>query len=239
MDLNDPRLVAAQYADERALAIRRRAWHGLADGASSEDATLQAVVEARPHRVLEAGAGWGELSSAIAAATSADVTAFDLSHRMAALARDRGVRALAGDLQALPFAAATFDVVVANAMLYHLPDLRRGIAEAARVLRPGGWLVATTFGAGHTAEIWELVGGPGVDLSFSAENGEVILRERFAHVDVRRGTATLTFPNAAELRAYVAATITRSRFADRVPDFDGSFVTHADFAVFVASDPLG
>jgi SAM-dependent methyltransferase len=235
--LNDPRLVASEYEDERRLAVRRRVWNDFLEGPSSEDETLAAVVEATPSTVLEVGAGWGELSARIAAATGADVTALDLSPRMAALARQRGVRAFVGDLQALPFADRTFDVVVANAMLYHVPDLERGLREAARVLTDGGRLVATTFGEHHTAEIWRMVGGPQAELAFSAENGVAILERWFERVERREGGGVLTFPNADEVRTYIASTITRSRFAERVPDVEGPIVTRAHFAVFVAERP--
>lgn len=237
MDLNDPRLVASEYGDERRLAVRRRVWNDFLEGPSSDDETLAAVVEVSPSRVLEAGAGWGELSARIAEATDAGVTAFDLSPRMAALARERGVRALVADLQALPFRDRTFDVVVANAMLYHVPDLDRGVREAARVLTDEGRFVATTFGEGHTAEIWEMVGGPQAELAFSVESGAAILDRSFERVERREGERALTFPNADEVRTYIASTITRSRFADRVPDVEGPIVTRAHFAVFVAEGP--
>lgn len=42
---------------------------------------------------------------------------------------------------ALPFADGEFDVVVGNSFLHHLPNVPKGIAELARVLRPGGRLV--------------------------------------------------------------------------------------------------
>jgi len=237
VDLNDPRLVASEYVDERRLAVRRRVWNDFLEGPSSDDETLAAVVEAAPSRVLEVGAGWGELSARIAEATGADVTAFDLSPRMVALARERGVRAFVGDVQTLPFPDRSFDVVVANAMLYHVPDLQRGIREAARVLTDAGRLVATTFGEHHTAEIWQMVGGPQAELAFAAENGAAILERSFERVERRERVAVLTFPNADEVRTYIASTITRSRFAERVPDVDGPIVTHAHFAVFVAERP--
>ena len=143
--LDDPDFVAAQYADERNLAARRRVWNEFLEGPSSEDVALGAVRDAQPQRVLDVGAGWGELAGRIAAATEAQVVACDLSLRMVQLASSRGIRAIVADAEALPFGDRTFDVVVANAMLYHVPDLDRGLAELGRVLVDGGRLVATTF----------------------------------------------------------------------------------------------
>jgi SAM-dependent methyltransferase len=234
---NDPDLVAAEYADERRLAARRRVWNEFLEGPSGEDGTLATIAEAEPRRVLEVGSGWGELAERIASATKAEVIACDLSPRMVELAHARGVRALVASAQNLPFDDRVFDAVVANAMLYHLPDLDRGLHELARVLTDEGRLVATTFGAGHLKEVWELVGGPDIDLSFSAENGEAILRRVFGEVDVRVGRGTVTFPDVVEVRTYVASTLTRSKLEDRVPSFDGPFVAHSHVAVFVASRP--
>ncbi len=64
---------------------------------------------------------------------------------------------LAADAQALPFPAAHFDGVIANHMLYHVPDRPAALAEIRRVLRPGGRLFAATNGAGHMQELGDLV----------------------------------------------------------------------------------
>jgi SAM-dependent methyltransferase len=235
--LDDPAFVAMQYADERSLAARRRVWNEFLEGPSSEDVTLEAIEQGEPRRVLEAGSGWGELAERIVAATGAEVTACDLSPRMVELARARGVRALVASAQDLPFEDRVFDAVVANAMLYHLPDLARGLRELARVLADDGRLVATTFGAGHLKEVWDLVGGDDVDLSFRAENGEEILRRSFEEVEVRIGRGTVTFPDVDEVRTYVGSTLTRSALREHVPSFDGPFEAHSHFAVFVATGP--
>src|ERR1700726_2218728 len=54
------------------------------------------------------------------------------------------------DAAALPFADGRFDVVLSFAMLHHVADWERAVAEAVRVLRPGGRLVG-----------YDLVHGPG------------------------------------------------------------------------------
>jgi ubiquinone/menaquinone biosynthesis C-methylase UbiE len=71
----------------------------------------------------------------------------ELSPRMLAIARRRarelGIEAdlRPGDAQNLPFPDASFDTVVATLALCTIPDYRRAVTEAARVLRPGGFLL--------------------------------------------------------------------------------------------------
>lgn len=60
------------------------------------------------------------------------------------------------DAQDLPFADAQFDAVLANHMLYHVPDRGRALAELRRVLRPGGRFYAATNGQRHMVEVYEL-----------------------------------------------------------------------------------
>src|ERR1041384_410164 len=53
------------------------------------------------------------------------------------------------DVQSIPFEDETFDAVIANHMLYHVPDRPKAIAEIQRVLKPGGRLIATTVSENH------------------------------------------------------------------------------------------
>ena len=135
----------------------------------------------RRTRVLEVGCGEGELAERLTA-TVAEVVAVDQSPRMVELTRARGVDAHVADVQQLPFPDASFDAVLAAWMLYHVPDLDRGLSEVARVLRPGGRLVATTNGADHLAELLALGGIERWELPFEAENGAEILGRHFASV---------------------------------------------------------
>src|SRR6185436_7427184 len=85
--------------------------------------------------------------------------AVDQSSRFVELTRERGVPAQVQDVQHLLAPDAAYDVVLALWMLYHVPDLARGLAELRRVLRPGGRLVALTNGVeGGAARRHEAVG---------------------------------------------------------------------------------
>ena len=69
----------------------------------------------------------------------------DLSREALPQARSHGVVPVRGDVLALPFADEVADVVVAGEVLEHVTDLDRAVAEACRVLRPGGTLVLDTI----------------------------------------------------------------------------------------------
>jgi ubiquinone/menaquinone biosynthesis C-methylase UbiE len=96
--------------------------------------------------VLDLGAGTG-VGSRAAAAAGARVIAVDLALGMLVADRERRPPAIVGDAMALPFASGGFDVVLAPFCLNHLSEPSAGVAEAARVLRPRGVLLASTYAA--------------------------------------------------------------------------------------------
>ena len=234
--LDDPALVASEYADESRL--RRRA-AGYAGEGTREDARIplvDAVVAAAPGRVLEVGCGWGELAEWIARETGAEVVAVDLSPRMVELASERGIDASVADVQNLPFADGSFDLVVAAWMLYHVPDLERGLSEVARVLRPGGTFVAATNSRFHLHELRELVGSGPSPLKFAREDGEEHLRPFFAAVDRTDVDGVLEFTNRGAVEDYVGASISMSPFLANLPEeIDLPFMARRGSSVFVAT----
>ena len=236
MRLDDPRLVRREYASETGLEARVAAYGGSYGGRDAVEAALAAVAEVSPRRVLDVGCGWGAFADRIAREVGAEVIAVDLSPRMVELARARGVDARVGDVQELPFADGRFDCAVANWMLYHVPDVERGVAELARVLRPGGRLVAATNGLGHLAELWALVGRDrrAEPPRFFAETGERLLRRRFRTVDRRDVTGRIRFADREAARRYIAASIAHKHLADRLPHFEGPLVATRVCAVFVS-----
>jgi ubiquinone/menaquinone biosynthesis C-methylase UbiE len=154
---------------------------------------------------------------------------------MVELARDRGVDARVADVQQLPFADGEFDLVVAAWMLYHVPDLDRGLRELARVLRPGGGLVAVTNSRFHLIELRELVGSGPSTLSFARETGEGLLAPYFDRIRREDVDGTLTFADRAAVEAYVRASIAMSPFVENLPAaIDEPFVARRANSIFVA-----
>ena len=97
--------------------------------------------------VADVGAGTGALLGAIrSAAPTARVVSFDASAGMLRIARtQRGAQAVVADALALPLAEAAADAVILAYVLFHLADPSLAVAEAARVLRPGGRVGAITW----------------------------------------------------------------------------------------------
>jgi len=113
---------------------------------------LVALAQLGPgQRALDVCCGTGDVALTLAR-TGAQVTGLDFSPEMLAVARRRAqtsnapVEFVQGDALALPFADATFDAVTISYGLRNLADFAAGLAEMARVLRPGGRLVVLDFG---------------------------------------------------------------------------------------------
>ncbi len=227
---NDPEVVAREYATEKGL-VGRCAAYRYADGPDPRELTFRAVAEASPRRVLEVGPGTGELAERIETELGADVVAVDISERMVELTRARGVEAIVGDVQDLPFPDESFDCAVAAWMLYHVPDVELGIAQLARVLRPGGRLVAVANAADHWDGLRELVTDVRGELCFTAENAGALLARRFARVADHDAAGWIVFPDRVAAQEFVEAAMT---LRGELPDFDGPLRVRRAPHVFVA-----
>lgn len=136
-------------------------------------------------RVLDVASGPGYVAAA-AAAAGATVTGLDFSASMIALARTKypGLDVRTGDAEALPFADATFDAVLINFGVLHFPDADAALAEAHRVLKPGGRLAFTN---------WAEVAESAIGIAFAA-----ISTAGSLDVDLPPGTPTFRFADPAE-----------------------------------------
>ena len=236
MRLDNPLLVRWEYASEERLNKRNAIFRALVQGESPEDAAFTAVESAHAAKLLDAGCGPGDLSERFVRDLGLDVHAFDISARMVKLTRNRGVEAQVADIESIPFGDGEFDCVFAGWVLYHAPNLERAIDECARVLRPGGRLVATTIGEDNLAEVWELFedGERREPVSFNRVNGAEFLRRRFADVDQRDIDSTLVFPDVESIRTFIASTIDRAHLAPSLPRVAVPFHATAHHTVFVA-----
>lgn len=184
------------------------------------DLYLQAL--APDARILELGAGGGWLWAANAERIPANwqITLSDFSPGM--LEEQRKTLANVPhafehreiDAQAIPYPDGTFDAVLANHMLYHVPDRAKAIAEMRRVLKPDGVVFTATNGATHMQELHALMErfdyqrgdwlqGFMNDAGYQLENGAVQLRAQFGQVETRHYDDAIEIPSAEPLLAYV------------------------------------
>jgi SAM-dependent methyltransferase len=236
---NDPATVAREYASEHRFLRRRLTTWARLHGPLVEDAIVDAVAEVAPAPVIDIGCGTGDFTERLERDVGTPVVALDLSDRMVELALARGLDAVQGDVQALPFADGIFDCALANRVLYHVPNLARGLGEVARVLRPGGRLVAATYSAAHLEELWEHVGeSPLASMPFSAESGGEVLAEHFVSVECRDFAGIARFPSRDAIVGYLES---YGEFADgdlgaRLGDVSTPFEASYRHSIFVASD---
>jgi SAM-dependent methyltransferase len=195
--LDDPQLVAREYATSDRLERRRHDVTGWVRGDNTREA-LTAIAEARPTRVLDAGCGDGLFTRMIAAPI---VIGIDSSGAMVESARSRGVDARLGDIHELAFDDGEFDVVTCNWTLYHLRDLERGVGELARVTRSGGRLVGIYNREGHMDELWSLLRP---ELTPDHDYTEA-LRGSFGHVEHRDTDGYTLWESRDDLQAYLDA----------------------------------
>ena len=233
MPIDDPVEVKEQYAREDNLRARQALWQG-ATGTDPKQVLWRTIEEWQPKRLLEVGGGQGELAERVQSELRADVTFLDLSPRMVELAQGRGIDARQGDAQELPFPDGTFDTVVAAWMLYHVPDVDRALAEFARVLIPGGALIAVTNSADHIAELRELVGHQDSWAhTFSRENGERFLQPHFTSIERYDADVEVLVESRDTLVAYRdSIAVPTTEVPEDVPL---PFVVHGRTSIFFAT----
>ncbi len=152
---------------------------------------------------LDVGCGRGNYLPLLASQCE-NVVGVDLSEGMLASVPVGAWTLLVGDVEALAFPDDSFDVVFANHIIYHAPDIGAAVHELRRVLRPGGVLITATNGDGNFRRTFELIaeaaslasGRPcepvaAADRRFTLESGKVALAQTFGSVEAHRTTGKL------------------------------------------------
>ena len=165
--------------------------------------------------VLELGCGTGEMWAGREEMISrcGRLVLSDLSEGMLDKAKEtlrgqKGIEYRRIDIQDIPFEDRTFDAVIANMMLYHVPDLQRGLREVKRVLKQEGTFYCATYGQNGMMEyIYSLFpdtcGRHRANSNFTLQNGEDQLKAVFSEAERFMYEDSLEVTHAEDLVEYI------------------------------------
>ena len=118
------------------------------------------------------------------------------------------------DAQTIPYNDDTFDVVIANHMLYHVPDRKKALAEIKRVLKDDGCLIATTVGEDHMKGMYSWLKRVNLNSRadmfsnpFTLESGMSQLKEVFSSIEKIQYLDNLRVTEIAPLMKYIHSSI--------------------------------
>lgn len=166
-------------------------------------------------RVLELGCGNGNVwkNHENLFAKCKEVFLTDFSEGMLSSARENlgelpGVTYRVADIQEIPFENHCFDMVIANMMLYHVPDLTKGLSEVRRVLKPGCRFYCATTGENTimkfvTDKLKPYGVNYHVDNTFSLQNGTPKLSRYFSDIKTLLYEDSLEVTNLDDLLDYM------------------------------------
>jgi SAM-dependent methyltransferase len=246
---------------------RARDWAELQEGAFRPlyEAAFDAAKVTTGTRLLDAGCGAG-LALQLAAKKGASVSGLDASEALVEIARERlaGADIQVGEIEELPFADAVFDVVTGFNSFQYAADRVRALAEARRVARGGGVVVAAVWGDPARCEMAACIealgqlmpppppGAPG-PWALSEEGALEALAERAGLNPARSEGVTVVFRFADDetaVRGLIAAgpairalrnageEATRSAIAEAIKphrEADGSYALTNEFRFVAAS----
>jgi ubiquinone/menaquinone biosynthesis C-methylase UbiE len=196
--MQDKKVLSGQYKDSSNLDIRKNFHKKYSTNPIKyTDWILSKIKFFKGCRVLEVGCGTGNLweDHAEVIDTFSELVLTDISQGMIEIVKKiytgrKNIQIQAMDVLHMPFEANSFDIIVANSMLYHVNDADLALENIQRILRDEGVFYATTFGKdGQLNYINNAMFEMGLsdskiieEISFSLENGRDILRRHFSAV---------------------------------------------------------
>ncbi len=170
-------------------------------------------------KILEIGCGNGELwkENLEYLPKNVSVTLTDISEGMVhevrqQFSKDDRFSFVVCDAENLPFEKDSFDLVLANHVLFYCNHLSQAVQESYRVLKENGRLLASTYGTKHMKEITELVQGFNPDIvlaqealyeKFGLENGVHVLEESYQEVHIERYIDSIQLSEPEPLISYI------------------------------------
>lgn len=166
-------------------------------------------------RILELGCGTGdmwkehtELSENISELVLTDFSAGMLESAKENLGETGNISYKVVDIQNIPYENNSFDTVIANMMLYHVPDIHKGLEEVRRVLKPEGSFYCATYGEHGIVEYisgllkeYQVEGK--LNKNFTLQNGAEILSKHFRSVERYDYEDSLEVTNIDDMIDYI------------------------------------
>lgn len=133
------------------------------------------------------------------------------------------------DIQSIPYPDSCFDVVIANHMLYHVPDLQKALSEVKRILKSGGKFYSSTNGNGGMRpylrnalkQVNPKLNSFTENFSFNLQNGREILSEYFEDVQRYDYEDSLSITETKDLMDWLKSTITITNYSEN--DLNGIY----------------
>lgn len=219
--MSDSVQAAYETTDDYEVRVRTHDLYSVAEGSWPEWLVAQLPREG-VRAVLDLGCGTGGMLRMVAAAGIGERwLGVDQSEAMvqkaASLADEAGlsIEFRQGDILDPPHDEERFDLICVCHMLYHVPDIDAAVANCARLLAPGGTLVATTNSRDtmepHFTDVRSALAErfpqikiePSPDRRFSLENGAEYLLRHFDGIELRVRRDAFRFPDPAPWAAYL------------------------------------
>lgn len=197
------------------------------------------LIRHQPKRVLDAGSGTGNALPALRQRyPKAQVIAFDLALSMLQLGRERisapwwksfqqqPIYGLCGDMEQLPLATGSVDMVWSNLALQWMNDPDKAFTEFHRVLAPGGLLMFSTFGPDTLKELRAAYSGVDSHTHVSRfidlhDIGDILVKRGFADPVMDMEPFTLTYNDVLALMRDLKAIGAHNVTQDRPPGLTG------------------
>lgn len=235
--MNNSNQVSIQYADDKNLSVRLNLHkkHAISKIPVGDWFFSHYAID-KPCRILELGCGnanqWIDRVGNLPNGTTLILS--DFSNGMVDIAwsrlkENKNVFVQRIDIQDIPFADKSFDIVIANHMLYHVPNIKTALREVKRVLADDGTFFSATNGSnGMRAYLHKELNkfDPKIDafselLSFNLQNGRQILQEFFAEINTVKYEDSLRVTETMDLIDWIKSTISVTSTEDS--EFDGLF----------------
>ena len=166
-------------------------------------------------KVLELGCGTGDMwkNRGCLISLCSKLTLSDFSEGMVATTKCNigeydNIEYKVIDIQEIPYENESFDVVIANMMLYHVPDITKGLTEVRRVLKSGGRFYCATYGEHGIIEYFSEILAiedmeNNLNKKFTLQNGNEILNKHFSRVEKLEYFDSLAVTNVDDMVEYI------------------------------------